>query len=224
MNERSQGVLLGCVLSLLLHGLLFWLWPTQRMGVRQKSVSLEVALRSLPAVDQPAQPIYIDPPRPEKPIAPKAIKPSQVHRRTEPQVVLQAKPSQPSDDLPSEKVVNEAPSAPLLSLTERALAGVKAADQTVRAEQGGQRDLLAVPTQHRNLFKLSPSLQTALARSFENELAELVILEKTESQEGSDRVTKIRTNKGTYCLREMLVKPAYLRGMVTVPRFGGCGP
>ncbi|MGQ5524062.1 hypothetical protein ACUHMQ_12480 [Chitinimonas sp. PSY-7] len=222
MNERWQRVSLGCTLSLLLHGLLLWLWPEQRISLRPSSLSMEVVLRPLPAAILSEPILPIEEPEPERKERP-APKTKSTNRHPVPTAVLPSQViSEPKEAMPVEE--KEVPAVPEASLSERALAGVKAADRTIRAEQSGRQELLGMPAQHRNLVKLSPALQTALARSFENELAELVVLEKTETQEGSDRVTKIRTNKGTYCMREMLVKPTYLRGMPTVPRFGHCGP
>lgn len=219
MGELKQRMLLGASVSILLHGLVLTLLPGASPRVPAKPRGLEVRLSArlwpAPRVATPA----LRQPTPTQPAA---------RRVARPQL---ARPTTESVAEPAEAV--RVPAAPELdtslpepSLAERARAGLQTADRELQAaaQNHPNGQLLALPAPHRNLQSLPPALQTALARSFEHELAELVVLGRSESQQGNERITRIRTNKGTYCVREYLVKPHYLRDAPTVPRVGGCGP
>lgn len=221
MGGLKQRMLLGASMSILMHGLIFALLPGLSLRPTPKPRVLEVRLSarlwSPPAALTPSKP---------------ARSQSGLRRGPRPQVarpVTATAPVHAGAEAAIPPVVPEAvpePSLPELSLAERARAGLQAADRELQAaaqaHPNGQ--LMALPAPHRNLQSLPPALQTALARSFEHELAELVVLGRSESQQGNERITRIRTNKGTYCVREYLVKPHYLRDVPTVPRVGGCGP
>ncbi|MDN3577745.1 hypothetical protein QWZ03_13305 [Chitinimonas viridis] len=110
------------------------------------------------------------------------------------------------------------------SLTERALRSAGATDLALRQEADAARQLLPVKPLPHNLIKLPPIVQTAMARVFERELGELVVLNVVTTQEGGNRVTRVYTNKGLYCVNVPLVRSAAFRGTPVVPMAGGCGP
>ncbi len=104
------------------------------------------------------------------------------------------------------------------------MAATRGADRQQRdaAERGGWMvKPKALPP---SLLKLPSETQTALAKRFDNELAELVVLSTTERQEGNYRVTIIETNKGRLCAYDALIKKPFMENQATVETIGTCGP
>ncbi|QDQ27541.1 hypothetical protein FNU76_14895 [Chitinimonas arctica] len=104
------------------------------------------------------------------------------------------------------------------------MASVKQAEGSLRREAETKQQLLPAKPLPHNLVKQPPPLQTALAKHFERELGDWVVLETKEIQSGGDRVTLIRTNKGVFCARTALLRSAAFRGTPVVQTFGNCGP
>jgi hypothetical protein len=113
---------------------------------------------------------------------------------------------------------------PASDLHDRALAASREADRQRRDEDARGPWMIKPKELPPSLKKLPPEAQTALAKRFDDRLAELVVISQPERQEGNYRVTIIETNKGRFCGYEPLVKPAFMGNTPQVATFGTCGP
>ncbi|HEY9104630.1 hypothetical protein [Chitinimonas sp.] len=207
-------------ISLLLHVLLILCWRGVTQRVTLPSEPLQVRLQLWQPQSRPAQP------EPQK--RPVVTAPSvQPVRRTEPKdkaATTEVVPAQPSASTPAPATLSLPEALPATSLTERALAGVRDAEASLKREGEQRQHLLPRAELPENLRKLPPPVLTALAKSFDNQLSELVVLEIREQQEGSNRVTMYYTNKGVYCAYTPIIKKSFLRNSPTVTQFGTCSP
>ncbi|WP_460537367.1 hypothetical protein [Chitinimonas naiadis] len=203
-------------ISLLLHVALILCWREATRYQAISPTSLEVRLQLLQPITKPKVPDSSPPSLPAKPD--RLVRPNEVRRAEAIRTTPLPAAVEPTVSLsPSETQA-------ALSLTERALAGVRDAERSLKQEGEQRQHLLPRGEVPNNLRKLPPPIQTALAKSFENHLGELVVLEVREQQEGSNRVTVIHTNKGIYCAYSPILKKSFMRGMPTVQQFGTCSP
>lgn len=207
-------------ISLLLHVILILCWRGVTERVTLPSEPLQVRLQ----LWQPASPPARSEPQ-QRPVAAAPV--TRPVRRSEPRESTAATPEQPvPPPIPSSAPTTlSLPEAlPATSLTERALAGVREAEASLKRDATQRQQLLPRAELPENLRKLPAPVQTAIAKSFENHLADLMVLEVREQQEGSNRVTVIYTNRGVYCAYTPIIKKTFLRGTPTVSQFGTCSP
>lgn len=109
--------------------------------------------------------------------------------------------------------------APGFATTARAAA--LQADRAAR-EQDGQREVKRRPEAHRNLQKLPEESETRLGADFSRRFGEVVVLSVEEKQEGAQRITVVRTNKGMYCGYSRLVDAGPMRDFPMPTMWGDC--
>jgi hypothetical protein len=222
---------------MLLHGLLVsrsWHWQVgTQVADKAFSIILRAATRPITAPEQVASltPRPADAPSkgplpatripPVRANAP-ATKPkagTSTSTAPEPAVV-----EEPTTTLNSPSDFITAPQPASGDLGERARADIGKADRAAR-DDAARGNWMVKPKQlPPSLAKLPSEAKTALARSFEDHLGELVVISVVERQEGNYRMTIYETNKGKLCYYEPLVKKHFLEGMPTAGQFGTCGP
>lgn len=119
---------------------------------------------------------------------------------------------------------NDAPAAnaPTVNFAESARAAATAASRAVQSDAWQQNGVLRPKEEHRNLKKPEEELTTALGRDFEKRFGAEVVLSVEEHQEGTERMTIVRTNKGMRCGYTRLVNPQYMGNFPMITRWGDC--
>ncbi|MEH6458974.1 hypothetical protein [Chitinimonas sp. JJ19] len=239
MRYGRRAMWVGMGVSMGLHIVLFWVWPIMQQQRRAGLADEPPTVRPRPAM----QWLWLPTPpssraEPEARAAPSprpaSTRSSRVVARTVTGTGTRAAPvpavppttavTPPPVTAPTAITADPFAVAPDESLTERALRSAGSTDLALRQEADAARQLLPVKPLPHNLIKLPPIVQTAMAKLFERELGELVVLNVVTTQEGSSRVTRVYTNKGLYCVNVPLVRSAAFRGSPVVPMAGGCGP
>lgn len=227
MTQAQRALSLALLVSLVLHGWLLSRTISWRLPTWREAMAFSIDLRHVQPKPLP-KPVPALLPQPEsRPV------PRQVPR-------LAGAASRPADMQPSSPAATPqpAPQSPPAaassndfftqpephSLHDRALAATHEVEQQRRKDEARGSWMIKPKDLPPSLAKLPPEQLTALAQSFEDHLAELVILSSDAHQEGNYRVTVIQSNKGRLCYYEPLVPKYYLRGAPEAPQLGTCGP